>query len=52
VEKVIDPKSGSIWLIMRFPAIIAVFNRNTIIEGDEKLPDSELNKAWNHIKSI
>jgi hypothetical protein len=28
-----------------------VFNRGTIIEGAEKLPNSELNKAWNHIKS-
>jgi hypothetical protein len=35
-----------------FPSIIGFFNRNTIIEGDEKLPNSELNKAWNHNKSV
>jgi hypothetical protein len=35
-----------------FYSIIVVFNRNTIIEGAAKVPKSELNKAWDHVKFI
>jgi hypothetical protein len=49
VEDVIDPKSRSIWLIMRFSLHRRFFYCNHFAE---KLPKADLNKACNRFKSV